>query len=95
MISEKKAKEFKKEIRKLCEKHGISISHEDGQGGFLLTEFDEVYADWFEAADRYDYATMTYASHLKFKKEADKKKEVNAVNFDDMVNKVDKFLKKI
>lgn len=35
--NEYKAEEFKKELFALYDKHGLSISHEDGQGAFIIT----------------------------------------------------------
>lgn len=35
--NEQKAEDFKKELFELYEKHGLSISHEDGQGAFIIT----------------------------------------------------------
>lgn len=38
----KKVEDFLLEVRNLCKKHGLSISHEDGHGSFVIVE----YADW-------------------------------------------------
>lgn len=40
-------KGFRNEVINLCEEYGISISHEDGHGAFLLTPYDEHYTEWF------------------------------------------------
>lgn len=46
----KKANEFKKEIIATCKKYDFSISHEDGHGGFIITDYDDFYSDWFNEA---------------------------------------------
>ena len=38
--------EFLNEIIAVCEKHGISISHEDGHGSFQIENFDKFFVDW-------------------------------------------------
>lgn len=35
-----KVKAFLNEIRGVCEKHNLSLSHEDGHGAFLVEDFD-------------------------------------------------------
>lgn len=50
MIDEEKANEFIEEIEAVCRKFGISISHEDSQGGFKLVPFDDDYMEWFKDA---------------------------------------------
>jgi hypothetical protein len=45
---------FFDEIKAVCEKHNLSISHEDGHGGFIVTKFDENNIDWLSSADK-DY----------------------------------------
>lgn len=43
---------FLEEIKEVCIKHGLSISHEDGQGGFIIQKYDEFNIDWlFSASD--------------------------------------------
>jgi hypothetical protein len=37
---------FLAEVIEVCKKHNMSIGHEDGQGAFQVSEFDEEYADW-------------------------------------------------
>ncbi len=37
---------FLRDIIKVCEEHGFSIEHEDGQGAFIITKFNEAAADW-------------------------------------------------
>jgi hypothetical protein len=41
---------FLDEIVAVCKKHGMSISHEDQQGGFDIEPFDEHYVRWLSAA---------------------------------------------
>lgn len=44
-------KGFMDEILEVCKKHNVSISHEDGHGGFLIeTPYDEFNSDWFKDA---------------------------------------------
>lgn len=43
---------FIEEVLAVCEKHGMSISHEDGHGGFEIEPYSEGAAEWFrDAAD--------------------------------------------
>jgi hypothetical protein len=37
---------FLDEIISVCKKYDISISHEDGHGGFILEKFDEYNEQW-------------------------------------------------
>jgi hypothetical protein len=39
------------EILVVCKKHGISISHEDDHGGFVIEPWSEENADWLRQAD--------------------------------------------
>lgn len=42
---------FLLEIDEVCKKHGFSISHEDGQGGFIVDQYNEQDRAWlWEAA---------------------------------------------
>ena len=41
---------FLKEIKKVCKKHGFSISHEDEQGSFIIEEYRQSNIDWLNAA---------------------------------------------
>jgi hypothetical protein len=50
-----KRREFLKKLRALCEQHGISIAHEDGNGAFLLEDFSEKTMRWLEQADYGEY----------------------------------------
>lgn len=44
--------EFFKDIEEVCKKHGLSISHEDGHGGFLIEKYDEHNIKWLRSADK-------------------------------------------
>ena len=46
-----KLKEFKREIIELCKEYDISISHEDGHGGFIFENYSDRLADWFNYGD--------------------------------------------
>ncbi len=41
---------FIAEVIEVSRKHGMSIAHEDGHGGFLIEAFDQENADWLSAA---------------------------------------------
>jgi hypothetical protein len=41
---------FLLEIQLLCMKHGLSLSHEDTQGAFIVTEYSEENVEWLMAA---------------------------------------------
>ena len=41
---------FFDEIEAVCRKHGLSISHEDGHGAFLIEPFSEDNIKWFRDA---------------------------------------------
>jgi hypothetical protein len=44
---------FLAEVVEVCRKHGMSISHEDGQGAFQVRDFNEPDAEWLkEATDK-------------------------------------------
>ena len=39
---------FKEEVKELCKKYDLSISHEDTQGAFILiNSYDEHFMKWF------------------------------------------------
>lgn len=40
-----------KEILDVCKKHGLSISHEDGHGNFIIEEYSDNYSEWFKNAE--------------------------------------------
>lgn len=41
---------FLDEVLAVCAKHGISISHEDGHGGFIIDEASIGNEEWLNAA---------------------------------------------
>jgi hypothetical protein len=41
---------FLVDIDAVCRKHGLSISHEDSQGGFRIEEYAESLRDWLNDA---------------------------------------------
>ncbi len=41
---------FIEEILSVCAKHGFSIGHEDGHGGFEIHPHDESLAEWLREA---------------------------------------------
>lgn len=53
MIQEDKITLFLNDIKSVCQKHGLSISHEDGWGAFEIQKYDEENIEWlFNAFDR-------------------------------------------
>lgn len=45
---------FLEDIKKVCEKHNLSISHEDGHGAFIIEDYDNRNIEWlFNASKRY------------------------------------------
>ena len=47
---------FFQEIDDVCEKYGVSISHEDQHGGFIIEEYDKDNIDWLKSAAISHYA---------------------------------------
>lgn len=41
---------FFSEIEEVCKRYGLSISHEDDQGGFIIELFDEFNINWLKDA---------------------------------------------
>jgi hypothetical protein len=41
---------FLEDIEAACRKHGLSLSHEDGHGGFMIEQFDEKLLNWLNQA---------------------------------------------
>jgi hypothetical protein len=41
---------FLSDLDSLCRMHGLSLAHEDGQGGFIITAFREPLLRWLMAA---------------------------------------------
>ena len=52
---------FLKEIAEVCKKYNMSISHEDGQGGFIIEKYDPHYVEW-----------LTYAAYENSKGESER-----------------------
>ena len=46
----KKVKQFLEDIKQVCKNHNLSISHEDGHGGFIIEQYDEDNIDWLSNA---------------------------------------------
>lgn len=46
----KKEEEFLEDIKRVCQKHNRSISHEDGHGAFIIEEYNEFNINWLEEA---------------------------------------------
>jgi hypothetical protein len=50
----KEMEDFLNDIKAVCEKHGLSISHEDYHGAFLIERYDENNIEWlFNASKSY------------------------------------------
>lgn len=49
-----KYKAFINEITAVCEKHKLSISHEDGHGAFMIVPYEALYTEWLEDAQLED-----------------------------------------
>ena len=54
MVSVVEVQNFLEEIRAVCIKHRLSIGHEDTQGSFIVTPYDEECVEWLESADYQD-----------------------------------------
>lgn len=49
-----KMERFLEEIKMICKKYNLSISHEDGHGCFLIEEYNERNVEWlFDARKNY------------------------------------------
>jgi hypothetical protein len=46
----KKIDEFLEEIKNVSKKHGLSLSHQDAHGAFLIEDYDERYTSWLAEA---------------------------------------------
>lgn len=42
---------FLKEYTELCKKYNLSLSHQDGEGAFIIENYQEYSIDWVEEAD--------------------------------------------
>jgi len=45
-----KVKQFLDDIVAVCHKHGLSLSHEDSHGSFLVVPLNELYIEWLREA---------------------------------------------
>jgi hypothetical protein len=52
--TKEKRNAFKREILRVCAEHGLSISHEDTHGAFLIEAYNEVLTSWFAEASYED-----------------------------------------
>ena len=50
MNNKERIKNFMKEYEELCIKYGISLSHEDCQGAFIIDEYDKDNVEWVKSA---------------------------------------------
>lgn len=41
-----KVEDFIKELIAVCKKHGMSISHEDSQGAFIIEPYSDTNIEW-------------------------------------------------
>jgi len=48
--SDPRIEAFLGEIEQVCRKHGMTISHEDGGGGFEIEGYDDINIDWLRSA---------------------------------------------
>ena len=46
-------KNFLDQIHFVCMIHGLSISHEDGHGAFIIEDYNEKNIDWLFNADKH------------------------------------------
>lgn len=76
MITKEEAEKFYNEIEEVCRKHNISISHEDGHGGFLLETYDDFYMRWLRDTNLEDENGKPISGeHFKFMMEYEKGEE--------------------
>ena len=53
-LENKRADKFLNDIKEVCKKHNMSISHEDFQGGFIITSYNDSNIKWlFDARIEY------------------------------------------
>ena len=76
MSNKERIKNFMREYEELCIRHGMSLSHEDCQGAFIIDEYDEDNVEWvksaqngFEIRDRKNKEIERIKSRLKAEKE--------------------------
>ena len=49
-ITDKQCEDFLHDLINLCYQHGLSLAHEDTQGGFLIHDYNEKDTRWLLAA---------------------------------------------
>ena len=79
----KEMKEFIEEIIKVMKKYNLSISHEDGQGAFIIEKYDEYNIKWLKNAMK-NYCKMKIPDPFIYTidgKEVEKDKFINYVIF--------------
>ena len=50
MNNKERIKNFMRDYEELCIKHGMSLSHEDCQGAFIIDEYDKDNVEWVKSA---------------------------------------------
>ena len=50
MNNKERIESFMKEYEELCIRHGLSLGHEDYEGGFIIDEYDADNVEWVKAA---------------------------------------------
>lgn len=50
MNNKERIENFMKEYEELCMRHGLSLGHEDYEGGFIIDEYDADNIEWVKAA---------------------------------------------
>ena len=50
MNNKERIKNFMREYEELCIRHGMSLSHEDCQGAFIIDEYDKDNVEWVKSA---------------------------------------------
>ena len=50
MNNKERIENFMREYEELCVRHGMSLSHEDCQGAFIIDEYDEDNVEWVKSA---------------------------------------------
>ena len=50
MNNKERIENFMKEYEELCVRHGLSLGHEDYEGGFIIDEYDADNIEWVKAA---------------------------------------------
>ena len=50
MNNKERIESFMKEYEELCVKYGLSLSHEDCEGGFIIDEYNQENVEWVKEA---------------------------------------------